>query len=42
MEDDCLFIPAYYFYQYFGKADKFIPPKNNTRTSTLAVVLKYE
>lgn len=39
-EGDCLYIPAFYFYQYIAKAPA-IPDKDGIKPSALSVNLKY-
>jgi hypothetical protein len=40
-EGDCLYIPAFYFYQFVGKA-KTQPRINGAKASAIFITLKYE
>ena len=40
-DGDCLYIPAFYFYQYVAKTSN-TPDKDNLKPSNIAVMLKYE
>ena len=39
-DGDCIYIPAFYFYQYLGRSAS-MPEKDGVRSSSLILILKY-